>query len=253
MAGYEDIWFLGDEFLVKTFGPCIQNIYGDNDRELYLRQHFNMITFCTGSTNASLRGCNVIGHVHNNYIQAINDHVLLPKYLIICVEDDILKAVNHYKSGSDLAYAPLVKWLSMEIHRCTTAYKEKLPTKARKFKYPQILWPLLVFHDDFSDNYYRDKFNGCILSAILRHRNMYSLRVLTWDNSDRNLVSNGSMTSKGTHCYWEALNDAFMAWDKDQMRGAHSSGPSRGAHNDRYHWTRNNKRHNNDRRSYRKY
>ena len=138
----------------KGFGPYLQNAFGDSEKECYFKTHFDCFGFCTGSLNKTLRSRNVIGHVRNNYVKAINDHVLLPKFVILVLENDIIKAANHYRGGSDLVFQPLIDWITLEFHRSTTEHKERLPTKSRKFKYPQLLWLLPVLHKNFEDNYY---------------------------------------------------------------------------------------------------
>ena len=59
----------------------------------------------------------------------IKKEVLLPKAVIIILEGDLLQAANHYDKGLSKLLAPWVHWIMTEIHRATTAYKEKLPPK----------------------------------------------------------------------------------------------------------------------------
>ena len=79
----------------------------------------------------------MIGHVRNNLVSAINDYTLLLKFIIVMLEGDLLRAINHFKDAATVAYGPVILWLVSELHRIIVAHKEKLPTKARKFKFPK--------------------------------------------------------------------------------------------------------------------
>ena len=189
--------------------------------------------------------------IRSNYIEAINKHTLLPKWVMIIMENDLIKATNHYKSGATLALGPQLDWLANEIHRLTSSQKERLPTKSRKFKYPQILWIPAIYHDDLRDNEYREKFNDSLNAVVSMHREMKVLKLHTWDPMDRPCVTKKKMNAHGLSKYWDALSDAFQAWDKEQMRTAHALTYSKkipqrtqqepykernNRYNDRFHW-----------------
>ena len=148
-----------------------------------------------------------------------------------------------------MAFGPCIDWLVAEYFRIAVAYKEKLPTKARKFKYPHFLWVAAVYHNEFfNGNVYREKFNQCLKSAVDKHHGMRVLHLPSWNPQDVHTVTNRSINGKGFDRDWEAVNDAFQFWDKEQMRNAHAyaHGSSRkgfpnhgnsSGRNDRFHWS----------------
>ena len=204
--------------MTKGFGPYFQDIYGENGKTGYVRTHYDTAGLCTGSERHSLKGRNVIGHVRNNFVEAINEYTLLPKVVVVVLDNDIVKSTNHYETGAALAMGPQIDWLATELHRITTAHKERLPTRARKFRYPQFLWVTAIKHDKFSDNEFREKFNDGVVSVAALHREMHVLKLHSWDPMDRNAVSKRRLNAIGQARYWECVNDAFQAWDKEQMR-----------------------------------
>ena len=141
----------------------------------------------------------------------------------------------------------MVNWLATEVERAISAHKEKLPTKSRKFKFPQVFWVLPVFHSGFKDNQYREKFIESTINMIAKHRGMHTLRLHAWNPPDRHLVINSTMTDQGYRRYRSVVNDAYMAWDKQEMKKSHAHvskfdrqpfGCQRRF--DRYHWSSKN-------------
>ena len=155
------------------------------------------------------------------------------------MEDDILNLINHLKTGADLATQPCVEWVMKQLHRMSDSYKEKLPTKSRKFRYPQFLWVSAVYHDGFGNgNFYREKFNRSLMDVSSHFREMHILHLAAWNSQSADSVANG------LHRYWEAVNNAFKSWDKMLMKFNTQPKPKFGHEsrrqqfrNDRYHWS----------------
>ena len=115
-----------------------------------------MTGFCGGSLAKSLHNRNVLGYLRNCLIEAIHKQVLLPKAIVIVMENNLLDSINYYQVGPSDAIEPCIEWIITEYHCTIVAYKEKLPSKSRKFRYPQILWVACMYHDGYGNgNYYR--------------------------------------------------------------------------------------------------
>ena len=113
-----------------------------------------------GSLAWDMTNRNILSRMQNSLAAAINKEVLLPKAIIIVLEDDLLKIANHFKAGADKILEPWIQWITKEFHRSIVAYKEKLPSKARKFKYPTILWVPAMIHEALdTTNYYKERHN----------------------------------------------------------------------------------------------
>ena len=120
--------------MAKTAGPYFQNNYQDKREDGYIRNHYNATVICSGSISCDLMEDDIIGRIHNNYVFAVNEQTLLPKAVIVVIEEDILCAANHYKKGTTTVLLPWIDWLVTNLFRITMAYKEKLPMKSRRFK-----------------------------------------------------------------------------------------------------------------------
>ena len=180
-------------------------------------------------------------YIHNNYVQIIKEQILLPKAVIVVLEDDMVKAADHYKKGTSSILAPRIHWLITNIFKLTNEYKKNLPTKSCRFKYPQFFWVPAVLHDAFGiKNLYREKFNDCLKETVGEMRGHKILDLPTWNRHDFTLCNYGNLNQAGLKKIWIAINDAFQAWDRDQMKRMQNNVKSSRNHrqNDRFHWRR---------------
>ena len=208
--------------MAKSFAQYFQNAFGDNGRVGYIKAHYDVTGYCQGQSKAINN--NILSRIRNAFVMAINKEVLLPMAVIIVLENDILNAANHYKPGIYLLCGKVLEWLANQFHRIITSHKEHLPSKAQKFKYPTVLWVTAPNHDNLSNiNSFRDKFNTSLTNICGLYREMSVLN-LDWNTLDKSLISgNGKYTAIGMASFWMKLNEAFQAWDKEQMRLSHLS------------------------------
>ena len=220
IRAYDKVWVIGDAFVARSFAQYFQDAFGMDGKKVgYIRAHYDVTGYCQDSgLNAS-----IWSRLHNGLVEALNKQVLLPKAILLVLEDDIIRNVNFFQQGFSSLLGRLLEWLSNQIHRVITARKEKLPSKSRKFKYPTILWCLLPEHYGFGPkNEFRKKLNCCISSVTALFREMETLPI-EWDELDMSLISKETFTAKGFLVFWQKLNLAFEKWDKEQMRILHTS------------------------------
>ena len=197
-----------------------------------------------------MKHSNLISKVRNALVQGINEQTLLPKAVIIVLDDDLITSGNHFTDGISQLIGNITNWLAVELHRVLLTHKENLPTKARKFKYPHILWIAAVHHVNFGEqkNLFRKKFNTCLHSVTGLYREMDILMLHTWDPKDFSSVGrDGNFTASGLTRYWRALDAAFQKWDRDQLNSKKQTQGNWQAQsainmklkksgNDKYHW-----------------
>ena len=164
----------------------------------------------------------MISGFRNAFVEAVNKEIVLPKAVILVFENDMIKSFDHLCLGISLLSGKCIEWLANQLHRLTVAHKEKLPSKARKFKYPTFLWMQLPDHYNWGRKTAeaRQKFNTCIRNTVSLFKEMETLTVSNWDDCDRRLLTKGKMNSAGLTNYWLGLDKAFQLWDKDQMSAA---------------------------------
>ena len=162
--------------------------------------HYDTSGFST-SYNTVIPG-NILNRIVNLLIQAINTHVLLPKAVIIVLDDDMLDELNHYKSGITRSIGEMIEWIFIQIHRIVTAHKEQLPSKSRKFKYPTILWCLIPCHKVYNHyNEYKSIFNKAIIDTVKLFREMSYLELKAWNPDNLEYFTAGTINPQGFSCY----------------------------------------------------
>ena len=162
---------MGDQFVATSFGQYFQDAFGGPSGHAtgYIRAHYDVTGYCRGEGFND----NIIGRLCNAIVNAINKEVLLPKAIILIFENDLLNAVDHYNPRISILCGRLTEWLANNVHKDITSYKEKLPSKSRKFKYPEILWVPLPLHARLNNiNDFRVTFNTSVQGIVTLFREM---------------------------------------------------------------------------------
>ena len=111
------------------------------------------------------------------------------------------------------------------LHEFILSHKKKLPAKARKYKYPSVIWIIPPVHCNFSDFRKRQNFAVSLQDAAMQFNEMRYLQLKTWDQEDMKLIDRNNtggyrFTSRGLLRYWSAVDNAVEFWDsqhKPQM------------------------------------
>ena len=210
------MWFIGDEFLQKNFSQFFLNAFREDGKVSYIKAHYDTVGMC----KARDLNTNILGKLFNAVVKGTNDDILFPKAIILILESDFVKALDHFKPGMTTLAGRSIEWLANQLHRLIITHKEKLPSKARRFRYPMVLWVKLTTHYDYvTRNEYIEKVNTCIENTTSLFREMTTLSI-DWDDCDRTLMTKGTMNAKGLTTYWQLLSNAFESWDREQMKGA---------------------------------
>ena len=214
---YDRVWFIGDVFFSNTYTKYFKNAFGDEGQLGYIRAHYDVTGFCLGTDKLNT---SILSRLRNAFVKAVNTQVTFPKAIVIILEQDFLNEIDHFKPGISLILGKVMEHLANKFHRLVTSHKERLPSKARKFKYPTILWALLPEHYDWKEsNESRAKLNKCIINTTSLFREMSTL-TLEWDDCDRSYFTRDNLNAKGLSTYWDSINRAFEIWDKSQMKAA---------------------------------
>ena len=112
-----------------------------------------------------------------------------------------------------------------EYHRLTLAQKELLPNKARKYRFPQFIWIIPPFHDNFPHNRERDKFSEALFLVADKFSEMHAFNLKkVWNSEDTMLYIKETkrFTAKGYKTYWLAVDATMKFVDtkitKDQLK-----------------------------------
>ena len=250
MRAYEHIWILGDLFLKNYLADYIEADNMENRESNDIKTHYDVAMYYEHPT-LQVGTENVLIRLRDTLIQAINSEVLLPKAIIFVLDDDLLDAIDHYDFGITIALGKIMEWITNQIHKIIVCYKDKLPSRARKYKFPSIIWVNIPKHNVYGHyNDFKQKCNIAVSKATNNFKEMSTISLKGWNDCDLTYFEAGQISKTGLTMYWHGINKSFRDWDKSQMRstfsyGNHSSPPeridnfqtsSRHTVNDKYHW-----------------
>ena len=113
--------------MANTYAQYFQNAFGDHGKVGYLRAHYDITDYCNKRLDAV---GNILNRLRNSLVHAINKQVVLPRGIIMIIENDIMLELNHFEPGISDSLGRILEWLVNQFHRIITGHKEKLPSKA---------------------------------------------------------------------------------------------------------------------------
>ena len=132
VQAYDQVWILGDSFIKNTHEQFFLNSLYECNKKDYIMVHYDTeICFRNLFDEGTREETNVIMCLHNALVETINSIVLLPKAIIVLVDDDILDDLDHYDTGISSALGKILEWITGEFHKIISSHKEKLPSKSR--------------------------------------------------------------------------------------------------------------------------
>ena len=169
-AAYENVWILGDCFVYDS--TAFLHRYLKIRREAheiagsksYISDHYCTEIFASSSTTSLVRSS--LGRLRNQFANALNKYDLLLKYIILAIENDILRCVNFKKPGLSEIFGQNIQWLADKMHSMIADRKADLMKRAKKFNYPLIFWVELPEHEKFQMQTSRGKFNQTMEKVI---------------------------------------------------------------------------------------
>ena len=87
------MWFIADKSLGNSFSQFMQFTYSHSWTN-YVKMHYDITGFHT--SKISIR--NFLTRIINTPIKSINEQFLLPKAIVIVLDDDLLDWIDHYKN-----------------------------------------------------------------------------------------------------------------------------------------------------------
>ena len=259
MPAYESVWKIADEFGYQSFEDHFMKRNEQNSDQLgYLKENFNVKGYLNGKYISS--NPNLVSRLSNALISAINGKddaliaTLLPKYIVVVPDDNMIKFLNHYNSGMSRALGKLIDRVMSDHEKAVNTYKDMLPFKAKKSDFPVFVWILAPTHDNFANNFERHKFNKCVENMAKFHERTFALHLKkVWDCTDTKLYIKESrrFTVLGYTVYWQAIDKTMKYCDTIKMKKGTNYGKKedfkkkfqgnfnqRSSNQDRYRWRR---------------
>ena len=96
IKGYDKVWFMGDEFMTRSFEQYFKQ-QNHNEYAGYVRKYFEVANYSSSQYLSNDRNC--VSRIRNAVARGINEHVLLPKYIVIVLDDDLIKYIGLKEYG----------------------------------------------------------------------------------------------------------------------------------------------------------
>ena len=173
------------------------------------------------SSRDNERGVNTMAKMVNQVTRALNHHKKLPKWIVIVVEEDLIKSINASWASSE-AYMRMIDWV-MQQQRCAISqFKKHLPLKAKKYNLPHVAWVIPTLHDMYTEASFdqRKKFIKCLRMVAKNYDDIIVLPLKqVWDRQDESLVGeNNTITSAGLDLLWTAVDRSVRFADTRVIR-----------------------------------
>ena len=163
---------------------------------------------------------NILSRLRNSLVRANNAQILLPKFILVILDDDIMDAIDHYKTSISYGIGQMLEWLINEFHKLVSSHKERLPTKSQKYKYPTFIWVKIPYHEIYGHcNEFKEKFNAALDKACRLFKEMKTIEIdqRTWRHRGLSYFEEGRISNIGLNLYWQSICNSFETWDRQEM------------------------------------
>ena len=209
----EKIWIIGDDFVANTFDQYVKNAV--RKTELYMKRSYDISCFAKKSHESNIR--NVIARVKFQLVKALDTECLLPKSILVILDDDIIRRVEAKCDEDNLEnmstiFSCVMKHLINQFRKLIESRKDQLPEKSISKIYPTIYWVESPQHCNFNNNLSRRKMNSAIQAecSILDNSKIMRMKKV-WNSDDEHayLASHSRFTSDGIFKYWGSIDNAL--------------------------------------------
>ena len=218
VPGYDTIWIVGDDFTNRTVGTFTN----DTTNKYYMKDRFEVKTY--SNPRISGTGINTLGRLRNCLLPAIHKELKFLKIIVMVLDDDLIHDTKRESMGLVKIYGRTLEWLMSKLHKTITVYKEYLPNKARRYKYPHLLCICPPLHRYFYNNSQRLRFAESLEIVTSQYIEMSALSLKKiWDEEDTHLVIKDKqrLSARGEISYWQAVDATVKYWDNKFSRDLH--------------------------------
>ena len=206
LHGIQKLCIVGDNFVAENY----RTYFKKWKTPMYIKENYEISCFCSSKYND--KNVNALSRLQITLAAAINKVSILPNYIFIIIDDDMINYLSYQGSGFSSLMGEWIEWLIKGLQEMIQACKENLPKKCKSDYNPQVYWVAAPKHSGFSFEVgdLRTKFNFCLESVIKQNKNMRVIKFKdNWRFEDKELVVNNKFTIEGMYSYWRAVDAAF--------------------------------------------
>ena len=245
----DKIWFIGDEFTSRSFESYFKDRPGSSnpaDSDCYCASNFDVSSFYANKFTSN--NPNMVSRVINQMHKAITDEKLFPKWVVIVLDDDLIRYINEEGKNLTESMEKLINYIMIEHNKYVAAQKDYLLKKSKRPGIPGIIWIEAPNHMSFPNNEERDQFNKALATIAPLHKNVHALQLKKiWEETNTNLYleEQRRFTAQGWRRYWSAVDKMVRYADtifikklQRKEKEQHNYSSSKHHDYDRYHWSR---------------
>ena len=213
IKGREHLWLIGDEMVCRTE----RENYTKRRENLYSLTHYEN-TVIAGNFTSSTKS--ILQRLRNCMVNTYNNNqLLLPKWIVIVVENDIIRHFKH--DGCDAPfYDSVLKWLFSEFTTIREKIRANFPFKAKKYGWPYYLWVIPTLHKSYGDYDQRKTFIDSLQKINAQHDDAIAISLQNWDENDSTLFLERERrySNTGLKTLWNSIDQTIMYADGKVLR-----------------------------------
>ena len=184
IRAHDEVWIIGDRFVFKTCEMYF-TLAGNHiqTKTPYMKEFYDIKTY--SGYEERKENPHYLARMVNQVIKGINARHLLPKAIVIVMEDDLIYDVRMDDNYTGIIYTKSITWIAQNIAEVVANYKKELPVRSKRFTYPKLLWISAPFHKNFEDNHLRKKANNALYHVTAPMSNMNTIKLKgDWDSNN---------------------------------------------------------------------
>ena len=211
------MWILGDSFASASMEPYFKTKSLEKYGGGYIRENFDVLGKLSNKYLSN--DPNLISRLHNQLVDAIHEKVILPKYLVVVLDDDLIKFLNlEPREGVAKAMGRVINEIMSDHRKLLQRQKEYLNKRSKKYMFPQIVWIEAPYHKNFgrTNNSLRKIYNQCLDKVASFNTDVTILelkKIWESDNSRLFIEESSRYTTEGFANYWAAVDCTLKFMD----------------------------------------
>ena len=169
-----------------------------------------------GSVEHNSLNPSLLARVRNSLVRSINNCIILPRIIVVVLEDELLNEVKTNDYGLSQDYSRRIKWLMNEFRKVIDTINDYVPQNAKSTGFPKFLWISPTRHRNYKNNALRKKFGSCIEAQAKLVENTTCLRLVQkWDFNDSSifLEQEQRFSNQGKFDFWAAVDKTIEFYD----------------------------------------
>ena len=186
------------------------------ENDAFVTQNFET-NIIAGNNRSSCK--NILSRFLNSFTNTYNMHITIPKWVVIVVEDDIIKTLKPENLDD---FKRVTDFLMSTFEKIIRSVTDDLPFKANKYQWPHLLFIEPTLHQNFKNNNARKMMIECLHKSALTHDRtvVLPLKSKDWTYSNPELFNPSRLahSHNGFKAFWQSFDHTVRFADVKLMR-----------------------------------